>query len=89
MRKLESLWRTIILISKVIWTKEYPTEEGDYWSYGGYVRGSNPPKLIHVRVKRVGNGTLVFVGNGAFLYDTEWVGYWTKAEIPELPIDKI
>ena len=70
-----------------MWTKEWPTEIGFYWFYGFLWsrREDDKPRLDSVEVKPIGNG-IMYVAGGSFIYKTEeCIGFWHKADLPELP----
>jgi len=75
------------------WTKDWPTEEGDYWFYGWRFGDMNrntgkqdPPEFSHVEVRRNGSGQLMLITRGHFFYKAEGaIGVFLKIDLPTPP----
>lgn len=74
------------------WTKEIPKQAGYYWFYGDPFtdkRWTKPEdiriELSLVEIRKISNG-FVYIARGNFMENK--IGFWQKAELPELPLDK-
>lgn len=73
-----------------MWSKEFPTEEGDYWFYGyRYGRISCgtkcEPEWMRVEVHKSASG-LLYIAEGQFMYKSEVEdAHFMKIEYPEPP----
>jgi hypothetical protein len=70
------------------WTKHWPSEIGAYWFYGWTsrisLRMSGKPRMEFVKVRQ-GSNALMVTTAAQFLYKSECVGVWCKADVPEPP----
>jgi len=74
----------------VKWTKEWPTEPGEYWYYG--ITNNDDCDLLHfvTAFRHAGNmrimaGSIVCYCENFEMNKSDTFGYWIKAETPELP----
>jgi len=73
------------------WSKEFPKKSGTYWFYGyryGKVRLGNDlaPEYMLVTTRKTGDGKMMCVANGQFMYEEEIEeAYFMKCEFPEPP----
>lgn len=77
-------------MDKLKWSLAWPTKPGCYW-FCGYryvdkrkMTAGNTLEMCLVKVKQARNG-IVFVADGEFLYFEESFGWFTPAQLPEMP----
>lgn len=70
-----------------MWHKEWPTEHDKYYWFYGWPFGdkNKEAEYVLVRARITGNNHIVFIGDGQFLYQSEAIGLWRDANLPELP----
>ena len=70
------------------WSKEWPTDSGEYWFYGylsAFARRMDSGRdLCLVKVRQARNAT-VYVTEGCFLFKGDAFGMWAKADVPPPP----
>lgn len=72
------------------WTSNWPDQEGFYWFYGWRfslsIRLDQKPELIVVKVRRCGNGVLVYIADGSFMHKEDGgKGLFAPIAMPEIP----
>ena len=68
------------------WTTTWPTQPGLYWFYGQLWSRTRAPEYSSVRVRTIGDGSLIYVTHGNFMYSSEkHAGWWQPAVLPDLP----
>jgi len=75
-------------MNNTVWSKEFPTEPGDYWFYGYRFGKTKEAKPIWVRVQvwEDGYGRPMYVAEGSFMYKSEVENaHFTKIEFPNPP----
>jgi hypothetical protein len=76
------------------WSTEFPQEEGLYWFYGyryGKISVGQEcePEHLCVKVMQIGDGSLLYITDGAAMYESEVeCPHFKKIVVPELPIIK-
>ena len=72
------------------WTKNWPTESGDYWMYSyryGKISCGTPtkPEYSLVKVRKVASG-IMYSADGQFLFESEPEEAWFKKfDLPDPP----
>lgn len=73
------------------WTKEWPTEPGDYYFYGKYKNSDLPFDLKYCKARKAGSDGRQFLSlvvDGAFCHKSEQLGLFKKIEKVDLPTEE-
>lgn len=73
-----------------VWSREWPTEPGDYWFYGWtHECAKGNPRMGLAQVCQIANG-LAHIVRGALAYESDGAeGFWTRATLPDPPTEAI
>ena len=70
------------------WTKEFPTEKGEYWFYGHankYSIYQQDKEWYYIKIRKDSLGNIMYITEGSFIQESFMQGIFTKVKFPDIP----